>query len=39
MVDALAIEDDEGRGNLRNASGSRKHALIRGCPNGGTHLQ
>ena len=39
MVDALAIEVEEGRGNLRNASGSRKHALIRGYPNEGTHLE
>lgn len=39
MVDALAIEVDEGRDNQRNASGSRKYALIRGSPNEGTHLQ
>ena len=37
MVDALATEGDEGRGKLRKASGSRKQALIRGFPNGGTH--
>ena len=36
MVDALAQEGDEGRGKLREASGSRKQALIRGCPNGET---
>jgi hypothetical protein len=36
-VDALAPEGDEGRGKLRKASGSGKHALIRGCPNGETH--
>ena len=35
-MDALAPEDDEGRGKLRKASGSRKQALIRGCPNGET---
>ena len=39
MVDALAIEVDEGRGKLRYASGSCKQALIRGFPNEGTHLQ
>jgi hypothetical protein len=37
MVDALAQRGDEGRGELRKASGSCKQALIRGCPNGGTH--
>ena len=36
-MDALAPEGDEGRGKLRKASGSGKHALIRGCPNGETH--
>src|SRR5580704_6988025 len=36
MVDALAEAGDEGRGKLRKASGSRKQALIRGCPNGET---
>jgi hypothetical protein len=36
-VDALAPRADEGRGKLRKASGSRKQASIRGCPNGGTH--
>ena len=36
-MDALAPEDDEGRGKLRKASESRKQALIRGCPNGETH--
>ncbi len=35
-VDALAQAGDEGRGKLRKASGSRKQALIRGCPNGET---
>ena len=33
-MDALALEGDEGRGKLRKASGSRKQAIIRGCPNG-----
>jgi hypothetical protein len=32
----LAPEGEEGRGKLRKASGSRKQALIRGCPNGET---
>ena len=36
-MDALAPTGDEGRGKLRKASGSRKQALIRGCPNGETH--
>jgi hypothetical protein len=36
MVDALALEGDEGRGKLRKVSGSRKQALIRECPNGAT---
>ena len=35
-VDALAPYADEGRGKLRKASGSRKQALIRRHPNGGT---
>jgi hypothetical protein len=35
-VDASAPRADEGRGKLRKASGSRKRALIRGSPNGGT---
>ena len=38
MVDALAIEDDEGRNEQRYASGSSKYAMIRGSPNEGTHL-
>ncbi len=38
MVDALAIEDDEGRDKLRYASGSCKYATIRRFPNGGTQL-
>ena len=35
-MDALAPTGDEGRGKLRKASGSRKQALIRRCPNGAT---
>ena len=35
-VDALAQEGDEGRGQLRKASGSRSQAMIRGYPNGET---
>ena len=38
MVNALALEADEGRNKRRNASGSSKYALIRRYPNGGTHL-
>ena len=37
MGDALAPGADEGRGKQRYASGSRKQAEIRGCPNGETH--
>lgn len=37
-MDALALEGDEGRGTLRKASGRREQSLIRGCPNGETHL-
>ena len=36
MVDALALEDYEGRGKQRYASGSCKQALIRRFPNGET---
>ena len=36
-MNALALRADEGRGKLRKATGSRKQALIRRCPNGGTH--
>ena len=36
MVDALASEGDEGRGQLRKATGRSKHPLIRGIPNGAT---
>ena len=38
MVNALALEAEEGRDKLRNASGSSKYALIRRFPNEGTHL-
>ena len=37
MVDALALDADEGRGKLRKATGSRKQTSIRRCPNVGTH--
>ncbi len=36
-MDALAPGGDEGRGTLREATGSRERALIRGYPNGATH--
>ena len=36
MVDALALEVDEGRGKLRYASGRCKQSTIRGFPNGET---
>ena len=39
MVDALALEADEGRDKQRYASGSGKYTLIRRFPNGGTHQQ
>ena len=35
-VDALAPYAEEGRGKLRKTTGSRKQALIRRYPNGGT---
>ena len=38
MVDALAIEAEEGRDKLRNVSGSSKYATIREYPNVGTHV-
>jgi hypothetical protein len=37
MGDALAPEDDEGRGKLRKVAGRCKQLLIRKCPNGATH--
>ena len=39
MVDALAIEAEEGRDKLRNVSGSSKYAVIREYPNVGTHIE
>ena len=39
MVDALALEADEGRDKQRYAPGSRKYALIRRSPNEETHLE
>ena len=39
MVDALALEDDEGRDERRYASGSSKYAEIRGFPNGETRVR
>ena len=38
MVNALALEAEEGRDKQRYASGSSKYALIRRSPNEGTHL-
>ena len=38
MVDALAIEAEEGRDKLRNVSGSSKYAVIRESPNVETHV-
>ena len=38
MVNALALEAEEGRDKQRNASGSSKYATIRRCPKEGTHL-
>ena len=37
MMNDLVDSGDEGRGKQRNASGSRKQALIRRYPNGITH--
>ena len=34
----MALGADEGRSNLRKATGSRKQAVIRGYPNGETRL-
>jgi hypothetical protein len=39
LVDALALRGDEGRGTLRYAARSCEQALIRGFPNGETHLR
>ena len=38
MVDALASGAEEGRDKLRKATGSSTYALIRGSPNGVTHI-
>ena len=38
MADALALEAEEGRDEQRYALGSSKYAMIRRCPNEGTHL-
>ena len=38
-ANAWAIGAEEGRGKLRKASGSRKQAPIRGCPNGETPME
>ena len=38
MVDALALEAEEGRGKLRKSTGIGQHELIRTSPNGATHL-
>lgn len=35
-VDTLGLSGEEGRGNLRKASGRRKHPIIRRLPNGVT---
>ena len=39
LVDALALRGDEGRATLRKAVGSCEEALIRGYPNGESHLR
>ena len=39
LVDALALRGDEGRATLRKAARSCEGALIRGYPNGETHLR
>ena len=39
MVNALALEADEGRDKQRYASGSSKYTLIRRIPNEGTQLR
>ena len=37
--DALALGAEEGRSDLRKATGSRKQAVIRGYPNGETRQE
>lgn len=39
MVDALPQSGEEGRGNLRKASGRGKHPVIRRSPNGATRRE
>jgi hypothetical protein len=39
LVDALACTGDEGRDTLRKATGRCEYPLIRGYPNGETHLR
>lgn len=39
MVDALALEAEEGRDKLRKALGRSKYPLIQRYPNEGTHLE
>ena len=39
MVDALALDAEEGRGTLRKASGSRVQALYPGMPEWGNPLE
>ena len=39
MGDAVALGAEEGRSDLRKATGSRKQAVIRGYPNGETRLE
>ena len=38
-ADALAPEAEEGRDKLRKAAGRSKYPMIRGYPNGETHLR
>ena len=37
MVDALALDADEGRDKLRKATGRSTYPMIRRCPNVETH--
>ena len=38
-ADALALGAEEGRDKLRKATGRSTYPLIRGCPNGETHMR
>ena len=38
-VDALALRAEEGRDKLRKATGKSKYLMIRGYPNGETHMR